>query len=379
MEFKHSEDRQMLANTLGRYLSDHYDFQTRVQIATSDAGWSRDRWMALAELGIVGALFDDQSGGFGGSGFDIAAVFEQLGRALVVEPYLGTLMAGRVIARAAQHQDLLDQVIAGSKVLAFAHEEPRSHYDLAAVTTHAQEANGGWVVTGTKAVVPQLAAADHILVSARTQGQGVADDAVGMALLLVDKGAKGLDVRRYPLLDGGCGGDLILNATPALLIAEDGYPLIEEAVATGIVALTWEAVGIMDELLASTLEYLRTRKQFGVPIGKFQALQHRIATVALEVEQARSAAINVAAALGGERRQRERSASAAKFTVGRVGTLTAEEAIQMHGGIGMTWELPLSHFAKRLVMIGHQLGDEDHHIARYISLGRETDTRSTEP
>ncbi|PXA86868.1 pimeloyl-CoA dehydrogenase small subunit [Nostoc sp. 3335mG] len=366
MDFNHSEDRQMLADTLGRYLQQRYPIETRNRISTSEDGWSREHWAALAELGVVGALFGEEAGGFGGTGFDIAAVFEQLGKALVVEPFLGTLMAGRVLAKAGGQDALLGDVIAGSTLIAFAHEEPQSRYDLADVETRAERRGDGWALTGHKAVVPQIEAADRILVSARVSGEP--GDETGIGLFLVAKAD--VELRGYPMIDGGRGGELALASTPATLIAENGFALIEDATAAGIVALAWEAIGVMDVLKASTLDYLRTRKQFGVPIGKFQALQHRMATVALEIEQARSAAINAADALGNDRRTRERAVSAAKYTIGRVGTLAAEESIQMHGGIGMTWELPLSHFAKRLTMIGHQLGDEDHHIGRYITLGR---------
>ncbi len=184
------------------------------------------------------------------------------------------------------------------------------------------------------------------------------------------RSAPGVAVEAYPLIDGGRAGELQLVDTPGVLLTDDAHPVLEDVVAAGVVALSWEAVGIMDMIKATTLDYLRTRHQFGVPIGKFRALQHRMATVALEIEQARSAAINAANALQGDRPKRERGVSAAKYTIGRAGTLVAEEAIQLHGGMGMTWELPVSHFAKRLVMIGHQLGDEDHHLARFIRFGQ---------
>jgi len=368
MDFNHSDDRQMLADTLARYLQQRYPIEKRHAISGSDAGWSAEHWSALADLGMVGALFGEDAGGFGGTGFDIAALFEQTGKALVVEPFLGTLMAGRILASAGGQEDLLGETIAGTAILTFANQEPQSHFDLAQIATRAERSANGWTLTGAKAVVPQLEAAGRILVSARIAGE--AGEEAGIGLFLVDARAPGLVVRGYPMIDGGRGGELTVAGTPATLIAEDGYGLIEDGVAAGIVALCAEAVGIMDVIKAATLEYLRTRKQFGVPIGKFQALQHRMATVALEIEQARSAAINAAAALDGSRVKRERAVSAAKYTIGRVGTLVAEEAIQLHGGIGMTWELPLSHFAKRLTMIGHQLGDEDHHLGRFMALGR---------
>ena len=368
MDFQHTEDRQMLVNSLGRYLQDRYPIETRNTIAGSDKGWSPEQWAALAELGIAGALFDEDSGGFAGGAFDIAAIFEQLGGALVVEPFLGTLMAGRAIAAAGGHEALIESVVAGETRLAFAHEEPQSRYDMADVATRAERDGDGWALTGVKAVVPQLEAANWIVVTARSNGEQ--HDAAGIALFLVDAGATGGGVRGYPMIDGGRGGELALGKAPATLLAEDAIPLIERVIADGIVALCWEAMGIMDRIKADTLDYLRTRKQFGVPIGKFQALQHRMATVALEIEQARSAAINAAAALDGDRVTRERAVSAAKFTIGRIGTIVAEEAIQLHGGIGMTWEMPVSHYAKRLTLIGHQLGDEDHHLERFAALGQ---------
>ena len=366
MDFNRSDDRQMLVDSLARYLKERYTIEDRHMISGSDAGWSPQKWSELADLGMVGALFPEHAGGFGGGGFDIAAVFEQLGIALAVEPFLGTLMAGRILAERPERQDILGDVIAGTAIIAFAHEEPQSRYDLADVAARGERTEDGWVLTGAKAVVPQLEAAHQILVSARIGG--VPGGNGGIGLFLVARDAPGVSVRGYPLIDGGRGGELSLNGVPADLVAEDGFDLVENAVAAGLVALSWEAIGIMDALKTATVGYLRTRTQFGKPLGAFQALQHRLATLSLEIEQARSAAINAAAALDADRFTRERAVSAAKFTIGRVGTLVAEEAIQMHGGIGMTWELPLSHYAKRLTMIGHQLGDEDHHLARYAKL-----------
>lgn len=366
MDFTHPEDRQMLADTLTRYLAQRYPIDQRHAASASDEGWSAQQWQSLAELGIIAALFTEEQGGFGGTGFDIGVVFEQLGGALVIEPFLGTLMAGVALADAGNQEAVIEEVIAGARIVAFAAEEAHSRYDPRAIASTATPAGDGWALTGSKAVVHQLGAADTIVVTARVAGS----DAV--SLFLVDALAPGVSRRTYPLIDGGHGGELALESAPATLLARDASAIVERANAAGIVALCWEAVGIMDRLKAQTLEYLRTRKQFGVPIGKFQALQHRMATVALEIEQARSSAINAAAALESDRLSRERAVSAAKFTIGRVGTITAEEAIQMHGGIGMTWELPLSHYAKRLTMIGHQLGDEDHHLERFIALGKES-------
>ncbi len=376
MNFEHSEDRRMLADSLGRYLREQYSFEARNRISKSAAGYSSEAWTQIAEIGAIGALFSDADGGFGGSGFDIAVVFEQLGRGLVVEPVLGALLVGRAIATAGNdaQRAQIGELIAGSAKAALAHGEPDSGYELARVATRAERKGSGWVLNGAKAVVTHAEAADLLLVSARSAG--AVDDEAGISLFLVSAKTQGVAMRNYPTIDGSRAAEVTLTdvelSTDALLgEAGAGLATLERAIGAGLVALAAESLGAMDAAKEATLEYLRTRKQFGVPIGSFQALQHRMADVLVEVEQARSAVINASAALDEpDRAKRERALSAAKFTAGRVGTLVAEESIQMHGGIGMTWELPLAHYAKRLVMIDHQLGDEDHHLARYIALGR---------
>jgi alkylation response protein AidB-like acyl-CoA dehydrogenase len=376
MNFEHTEDRRMLADSLGRFLRDEYSFETRNRISKSAQGWSPQHWKKIAEIGAMAALFGEDDGGYGGSGFDIAAVFEQFGRALVVEPLLGTLLVGRAIAAAGSdaQRGRLEQIVAGDCVAAFAHAEPDAHYELARVSTRARREGAGWVLDGAKAVVVQAEAAQVLLVSARSGGQ--VEDEAGISLFLVPVATPGVTLRGYPTIDGARAAEVTLKGVvlgrDALLGTEGGgYALLERAADAAIVALSAEAVGAMDAAKEATLDYLRTRRQFGVPIGSFQALQHRMADMLLEVEQARSALINAAAALDEpDRGKRERAMSAAKFTIGRVGTLVAEESIQLHGGIGMTWELPLAHAAKRLVMIDHQFGDEDHHLERYAALGR---------
>jgi len=376
MNFEHTEDRRMLADSLGRFVKEQYGFETRDRIACSAQGYSPEMWRQFADLGVIGALFTEAHGGFGGAGFDIAVVFEALGRGLVVEPFLGSaVLAGGAIALAGNEaqQGLLAEIIGGTCIAAFAHAEPDARYELAHVQTRAERAGDGWVLNGAKAVVQHGERADVFVVSARSAG-AVADEA-GLSLFVVPAKAAGLSLRGHPNIDGGRAAEVTLHnvrlAADALLGAEGAaFATIEKVVGTGILALCAEAIGAMDAAKEATLEYLRTRKQFGVVIGSFQALQHRMADMLLEIEQARSAVINAAAALDADRVTRERALSAAKFTIGRVGTLVAEESIQMHGGIGMTWELPLAHYAKRLVMIDHQLGDEDHHLERYIALGR---------
>jgi alkylation response protein AidB-like acyl-CoA dehydrogenase len=334
-------------------------------------------WQQFAELGVIGALFREEDGGFGGSGFDIAVVFEALGRGLVLEPFLGSaILAGEAIAAAgnASQKVLLEGIADGSTIASFAHDEPDTHYELTRVQARAERSGDGWVLNGAKSVVLQGEAADLFVVSARTSGD--IDSQAGISLFLVPMESAGLDVLGTPTIDGGRVAELTLRDVrldAGALLGEEGqgYAVLERAIGRGVLALCAESLGAMEAAKAATLDYLRTRKQFGAPIGRFQALQHRMADLLLEIEQARSAVINAAAALDADRITRERALSAAKASIGRIGTLVAEECIQMHGGIGMTWELPLAHYAKRLVMIDHQLGDEDHHLERYIALGRQ--------
>src|SRR5574343_648578 len=373
MNFEHTEDRRMLANSLNRFVAEQYGNEFHNHNAYGEQCYAPERWQQIAE---IGAMFPEAVRGFGGAGFDTAVVFECLGRGLVTEPFLGALVVGSAIAAAGNdaQKARMAELIEGRTVAALAHDEPEGHYELERVATRAERQGDGWVISGRKAVVVHGQHAQLLLVSARTSG--AVDSADGISLFLVPGDAAGLQRRSYSRIDGGSACELVLDQVlvdaGALLGAEgQGLATLELAVGCGVLALCAEAVGAMDVAKQSTLEYLQTRKQFGKPIGSFQALQHRMADLLLEVEQARSAVINAAAALDADRSTRERALSAAKFTIGRIGTRVAEESIQLHGGIGMTWELPLSHYAKRLVMIDHQLGDEDHHLARYMALGAE--------
>ena len=355
MDFSIGEDRQMLADTMSRFLAKEFGWEKRLKTIETDDGFDRDVWNQMAELGVLGALFSEDAGGFGGSAFDIGTVFGEVGRAIATGPFLGTLMAGRLLAAAGEHE-VLESVISGEKLLTFAHEPA---YDAETGKTSDVTASGSGDATtldGAKGVVEYLGAADLIVVTA------------GDKAYCVDASADGVEKVDYKMVDGGSGGELRLSGALAREMSGVDGAAIAETVAAGIVGLTWESVAIMDQLKDQTLEYMRTRKQFGVPIGKFQALQHRMATLALEIEQARSAAINTAAYF--DKPERDQYCAAGKYTCARVGSLAAEEAIQIHGGIGMTWELPLSHYAKRMVMLGHILGDEDEHLQRYIELMR---------
>ena len=377
MNFEHSEERRMLADSLNRFIAEQYSFDKREHILQATHGFSREIWQQLAELGVIGALLSEEHGGFGGGGFDIAVVFEAIGRGLLVEPLLGSaILVGDAIATAGcpEQKALLQGIVDASLLAAFAHEEPGTHYETSRVATRAEHDGQGWLLNGSKAMVLQGEHADLLLVSARTAG--AIDDEAGISLFLVPSNTAGLQIQGCATIDGGRVAQVQLDnvklSADALLGTEhQGYATLERAIGRGVLALCAEALGAMEVAKQATLDYLRTRKQFGSLIGSFQALQHRMAVLLLEIEQARSAVINAAAALDADRLTRERALSAAKVSIGRIGTLVAEESIQLHGGIGMTWELPLAHYAKRLVMIDHQLGDEDHHLQRFIALGKE--------
>ena len=376
MDFELSEERQMLADTASRLVRDSYDIKTRHQHAQRDEGFSPEAWAQFAELGLIGALLPPEVGGFGGRGEDIAVVFEALGAGLVVEPFFATLMGATPIALSgkAPQKETLEGVIAGTTRLAFAHGEPASRYGLAHVSTRAERAGQDWTITGRKSVVMNGDTADHLVVSARVDG--AQDDETGLALFLVPANTAGVTRRGYATVDGGRAAEIefagaTVGADALVCDTADAFAVIERTHAAGIVAVCAEAIGIMDAAKDLTLDYLKTRTQFGRPIGAFQVLQHRAVDMVLEIEQARSAVMLAAGQLEADRLTRERAASAAKNLIGRVGRLVAEETIQMHGGIAMTWEYALPHFAKRLTMIDHQLGDTDYHLSRFTQLGRQ--------
>lgn len=376
MDFSHTEERQMLADMVGRFVRDQYDIDTRHANVKLEQGYSPEHWQQLAELGVVGALFDENVGGFGGAGFDIAVVFEELGRGLVVEPFLATLLAGTALAAAGSHGDQIEAAISGETQLALAHGEPASRYTLSHVETRAEKAGDGYRLNGNKAVVISGGSADALVVSARTSGNG--DDTDGISLFLVPANADGVHVRSYGTVDGYQAAEIALQdvdvSADALIGGEgrgegQGLAALEAANAAGILAVSAEALGAIEVAIDMTLEYLKTRKQFGVPIGKFQALQHRMADMMIEREQIRSAVINAAGHMASAPAERDWNMSALKNLIGRSGRKIAEESIQMHGGIAMTWEYAVGHFAKRIIMIDHLFGDEDHHLQRIVSGG----------
>lgn len=341
MDFTPTDDRRMLAESLGRFLKAEYDADRRLKVAYDAPFHDPTAWGKLAEMGVPGMLVPESAGGYGGAGFDIATVFEELGRALCPEPLLGVAMAGAVLSA---DDPAAEAIVAGTTRPAFALWE-----DGGALETRAE----GGKITGRKSVVYGGGAADLFFVSAT--------DADGSALYAVE--AADADVTAYPVIEGGGAAEVLFDGAPARKLG--GADAIASAEQAGVLALCAEAAGIMDALVAITLDYLKTRRQFGTTIGSFQALQHRMVDMTTEAEMARSITIRAAASLGTD--MAGRHGSMAKNLIGRAGKQIAEEAIQLHGGIAMTWEAPVSHYAKRLIMIDAQLGDRDQHLQKVMA------------
>lgn len=354
MNFEATEERRMISDALDRLLAEHCDVAKRDDTAFNAPYSNAATWQALSEMGAFAALATEEAGGLGGHGFDITTVFERLGRALCCEPVLPQLLAIQLLSSAGS--DRAEAAVTGNARYAVAIDEPDTWFELEPLQARAtSHGDGEATLNGRKSVVYGAPAATDLLVAAQLDGR--------TALFAVD--ASAVELHGYALIDGGGAAEVYLRDTPATLLIADAETALRAALDAGALALCAEAVGIMDVLRDTTLEYLGTRKQFGVPIGAFQALQHRFVDLSIEIEQSRSitqlAADRLAKADG------SRTVSMAKNLIGRTGQLVAEEAIQMHGGIAMTWEYSVSHYAKRLTMLDHQLGDRDQHLYRVMA------------
>jgi alkylation response protein AidB-like acyl-CoA dehydrogenase len=365
MNFDYNEEQQLLADSVRRFLARDYDFDRRRRIVASAPGWSVQVWGQLAEMGVIGLPFSPDYGGFGGGAVDLMGVMEAFGDALLVEPYLATMLAGRLIARGgdeAQKKTLLPQVVEGKLCLAFAHTERGARYNLAQVGAQAKRSGNGWELSGTKCVALGAPMAGKLVVSAQSPA--------GLSLFLVD--AQGVTLRPYVTLDEMRAGDVMLaNARGERLGAEGGaLALIEEAMDFATALVCAEAVGAMKFACDTTLEYLKTRKQFGVPIGTFQALQHRMVDLYIACEQARSMACLACSKVDSpsDAKDRARAVSAAKIKIADNCRLISQESVQLHGGMGMTEELKVSHTFRRLTIMAQQFGDADYHLDRFARL-----------
>jgi alkylation response protein AidB-like acyl-CoA dehydrogenase len=376
MDFKLSEEQQMLQDTVARLVRDTYGFEQREQFSRTETGFSPAFWQQLGELGLTAVPFAEEFGGFGGNGVDVMLVTQELGRGLCLEPYLhSVIFAGGLLSElgnASQRSELLPPVASGELQLAVAVDEPTSHYQLHDVRTRAEARDGGWLLNGRKSVVVGGHSAGLILVSARTAGTD--RDETGISLFLLDPSTPGVRRRAYPTQDGRKACELYLDnvvVSGAALLGEVGQALTALRYQQGraIAAQCAEAVGSMQAVCDLTLDYLKTRQQFGQVIGKFQALQHRMVDMRIELDLATSMVIRSACVANDpDSEERSRTLAAAKFLIVRAARFIADQGIQLHGGIGLTWEYVLSHHAKHLLMFSHQFGDDDHHINAYCRL-----------
>jgi pimeloyl-CoA dehydrogenase small subunit len=377
MDFDLSEEQRLLKESVDGLLSDAYDFDARKKYMAEKGGWSQAIWSKLAEQGLLGLPFAEADGGFGAGAVETMIVMEALGKALLLEPYLPTVVIAGGFLRhggsAEQKAAHIPAIIDGSRSFAFAQLEKNSRYDLNDVVTSAKKKGAGWVLDGEKFVVINGENADTVLVTARTKGGQ--RDKNGIGVFLVPSNAKGVAKKGYPTQDGLHAADITftgveVGADAAIGDPENALPLIERVVDEARTAMCAEAVGAMDESLKTTVEYLKTRKQFGVPIGSFQTLQHRAADMFVAVEQARSMSMFATMASDfNDAKERATAVAAAKVQIGRSAKFVGQQAIQLHGGIGMTQEAKIGHYFKRLTMIENTFGDTDYHLRRVTESG----------
>lgn len=370
MDFDLTDDQKLLTDSVGKLLADRYSFEARKGFQKQPDGWSPDVWTQFAEMGLLGLPFAESYGGFGGGAIDVMLVMEQFGKVLVLEPYLATVvLAGtalRLAGSEAQKSALLPEIVGGTLKMAFAHGEQGARYDLTDVQTTAKPSAGGWLLEGAKSVVLHGDCAGKLVVSARTAGGR--DDPDGITLFLVDATANGVGRRAYTLRDGTRAAEISLaavqlGADAVLGTVGAGLPVVRRVVEAGISAMAAEVVGGMDKMLEVTLEYLRTRQQFGKAIGENQVLQHKAADMLMSLEQGRSMAM-LAAMMVDEpnEAERDRNIAMAKVGVGQAGKFVSQNAVQLHGGIGMTEEYVIGHYFRRAMMFDHSFGDTAYYL-----------------
>ena len=376
MDFSFSDEQTLLQESVSRFITNDYGFESRQKHSRSDAGYSLENWQTFAELGWLGVPFSENHGGFGGGAVETMLMMEEFGKGLVVEPYLATVVAcGSALngfGSEDQKSSFIPEIIDGSKLWALAFAEPQGRFNLADLTTTATANNGSYLLSGHKSVVINGPNANFFIVSVRTSGEQ--RDETGVSLFIIPSDAKGLSRRDYPTVDGQRASELILDNVEldeASRLGEEGQGLniLQQAIDFATLAIGSEAVGCMEVLYKDTVEYCKNREQFGQPIGKFQVLQHRMVDMFMEHEQSKSlmfmAAMRWDEGYGAEA---QKAVSAFKVQVGKSGKFVGQSAVQLHGGMGMTDELNIGHYFKRLTIIDTMFGNVDHHLKRFGSL-----------
>lgn len=379
MDFSFTDEQSMLRDTVASYLADNYSFDQRRAALKAEPGWRPDVWKAFAdELGILGAAFSEEQGGLGGGYTENMVVMEELGKSLVVEPYLQTVVIGGGFlkhGKPAGADELIGKVIAGEAIISFAHAEPQGRYNWSDLKTTAKKDGSGYVLNGHKAVVIGGPYATHFIVTARTGGGQ--RDAQGVSVFIVEKSAKGVTTRDYPTVDGFRASEVYFENVAVgaeALVGPEGQslPLVEQVIDEAVAATCAEACGVLRRLHEGTLEYTKQRKQFGQPISSFQVLQHRMVDMFIQLEQSVSMTYMATIKLSDPAEERAKAVSAAKVQIGKACKFVGQNAIQLHGGMGMTDEMAIGHYFKRATMIEGAFGSTDHYLARYegLSLGR---------
>ncbi len=379
MDFSFTDEQSMLRDTVASYLADNYSFDQRRAALKAEPGWRPDVWKAFAdELGILGAAFSEEQGGLGGGYTENMVVMEELGKSLVVEPYLQTVVIGGGFlkhGKPAGADELIGKIIAGEAIIAFAYAEPQGRYNWADLKTSAKKDGSGYVLNGHKAVVIGAPYATHFIVTARTGGGQ--REAEGVSVFIVEKSAKGVTTRDYPTVDGFRASEVYFENVSLgadALVGTEGQslPLVEQVIDEAVGATCAEACGVLRRLHEGTLEYTKQRKQFGQPISSFQVLQHRMVDMFIQLEQSVSMTYMATIKLEDPAEERSKAVAAAKVQLGKACKFVGQNAIQLHGGMGMTDEMAIGHYFKRATMIEGAFGSTDHYLARYetLSLGK---------
>ena len=375
MDFNFNEEQTLIQSQVAQFIQRDYEWEKRQVLVASDLGFSSENWKTFAELGWLGISLSEKSGGFGGSALESMIIMEEFGKGLVVEPFLETviLCAGLIDSCGNEEQkaDLLGPVISGEMHLALGFTEPQSRFNLADVTTEAKKKNGDYLVSGFKSVVMNGPNADKLIISARTSGKQ--DDKEGISLFVIDKNLEGVSLRNYPTVDGRRASEVTLENViipSSSLLSEEGkgFQHLEGAIDGATLAICAEAVGAMEVLYKTTVEYTKTREQFGQAIGKFQVLQHRMVDMFMEYEQSKSLLYMATIKNVEGSKDAKKATSGLKYQVGKAAKFIGQQSVQLHGGMGVTEELNVGHFFKRLTTIITIFGNTDYHLKRYSQL-----------
>ena len=375
MNFELSEEQKMIQQSVERFVQENYDLSNRIKISSEDPGFSKEYWSSMAELGWLGLAFSEEDGGFGGNQIDTLVLMEQFGKGLVLEPFLANVVLGGGSIKRGASQEIKDSIIPslidGSLQITLAYAEEQSRFDIEDVATAAREENGDFIINGKKSMVLNAESADKIVVVARTSGSQV--DEEGISLFVVNADAEGIEKENFPTVDGLRASEIIFKdvkvASTSLIGEKDkGFSILQAVVNDAILALAAEAVGAMEVLYKDTVEYTQQREQFDHPLSDFQVLQHRMVDMFMEYEQCKSLLFRATMETVQDPSLSQRTVHALKHLIGKSGIFVGESAVQLHGGMGVTEELRIGHFFKRLLVIDSQFGNADFHLDKFTSL-----------